>query len=737
MIAIAAACASLAHAANGPSLLDSIGKLLNPAATAPAAGSRTLAVAPSSQGRRIALVIGNGDYQHPENLPKLANPANDAEDVAEALRGFGFEVIERKNQTLQAMNQTIAEFGSKIGGSEAALFYFAGHGIQVKNQNYLMPVNAKIDSEAAVPYEGVDMNRILDEMDNAKSSANIVMLDACRNNPISGKFRNSKSRGLAPVSVPKGTVIVYATDPGNVAADGEGRNGLFTAGLLTAFKGKELSLDDVLTVASAEVERASGNTQTPYVNGPKTLQKNFHFRVTVDPGRDEIEKTFWTSIEHSTDAADFEAYIRNYPNGSYRALAENQIRRLKASQPPIPAPAKVTDNPLVAVPPTPTPSTPVAVDPETSFWNEVKASGAREYCDAYLKQYPKGKYVALARVELKKFDDRDKAQKAKADVERKTALAREEARRNVAAVREKQEALRMEQEAWDRAKADGTAGAYAEYLGSFPNGRYATVAQTAQKKVQRDDVERERLETVRREREAKDMRPGTVFKDCADCPEMVVIPAGSLEMGSNNGDGDEKPPHRVLIGMTFALGKTEVTQTNWRAVMGSGSPELIDKGCDDCPMEKVSWKDAQEFVRKLSQKTSKTYRLPSEAEWEYACHAGGSHTFCGSDTLDSVAWYAGNSDNQPHAVASKQANAFGLYDMSGNVWEWTQDCWNSDYNGAPTDGRPWMSGDCRQHVLRGGSWGDEPRFARATSRDGVTSSGSSSKDGFRPVRVLP
>jgi hypothetical protein len=240
--------------------------------------------AADSPGRRIALVIGNGNYQQPD-LPKLSNPVHDAEDMARALRGFGFEVIERKNQTLEGMNRAIAEFGSRIGGSEAALFYYAGHGIQVRNQNYLIPVNATIESEAAVPYQGINVNQVLDEMDNGKSGVNIVMLDACRNNPITGKFRSARTRGLAsPGSSPKGTVIVYATDPGNIASDGSGRNGLFTAGLLTAFKGRDLSLDGVLTVASAEVERASNQAQTPYINGPKTLQKSFRFRVTAESG---------------------------------------------------------------------------------------------------------------------------------------------------------------------------------------------------------------------------------------------------------------------------------------------------------------------------------------------------------------------------------------------------------------------------------------------------------------------
>lgn len=431
---------------------------------------------PAAQGRRIALVIGNSDYQHPDNLPKLTNPVHDAEDIAQALRGFGFEVIEKRNQTREAMESAIAEFGSKIGGSEAALFYFAGHGIQVKNQNFLMPVNARIESEAAVPYQGVDVNRILDEMENGKINTNIVMLDACRNNPISGKFRSGKMRGLAvPGGAPKGTVIVYATDPGNVASDGVGRNGLFTAGLLTAFKGQDhLTLDDVLTVASAEVERASNRTQTPYVNGPKTLQKNFHFRLTVDPGRGEIEKTFWNSIERSTDVADFEAYLRTYPTGSYRVLAENQIRRMKVK----PAPASAEKNggrPAASAP------TAVPADADSAMWTEVKSSGTREYYEIYLKQYAKGKYAALARLELKKLDDRELLQTVKDTIERKAATERE-----------KQEGLRSEQEAWDRAKAIDSVTAYLTYLEAYPTGRYVALAQAAQQKAQRTEEAQEK-----------------------------------------------------------------------------------------------------------------------------------------------------------------------------------------------------------------------------------------------------
>lgn len=304
----------------------------------------------NSAEQRIALVIGNSTYES-KNLPALPNPANDAEDIARALRRFGFQVIEKKNLTLEAMNRVVAEFGSKLGGSDAALFYFAGHGIQVKGQNYLIPVNAVIDSEAAVPYQGLNVNQVLDEMDNGKSRVNIVILDACRNNPITGKFRSGQTRGLAvPGGAPRGTVIVYATDPGNVAADGEGRNGLFTSGLLTAFKGQDLSLDGILTAASAEVETASAQTQIPYVNGPKTVQKTFRFDLVIEPGKGEIEKVYWQSVERSSNPADFEAYLKRYPKGNYVSLAENRLKMLKT--------------PLVPV----NPSKPVAFD---GYWNTV------------------------------------------------------------------------------------------------------------------------------------------------------------------------------------------------------------------------------------------------------------------------------------------------------------------------------------------------------------------------------
>ncbi|MDO8370021.1 MAG: SUMF1/EgtB/PvdO family nonheme iron enzyme [Candidatus Nitrotoga sp.] len=226
---------------------------------------------------------------------------------------------------------------------------------------------------------------------------------------------------------------------------------------------------------------------------------------------------------------------------------------------------------------------------------------------------------------------------------------------------------------------------------------------------------------------------GQIINDCDTCPEMMVIPSGKFEMGSNIHDS-QKPIHSVNVN-AFALGKTEVTQGQWRAMMGN-NPSGFSSCGDDCPVEQVSWDDAQAYVKWLSNKTGKQYRLPSEAEWEYACRSGGQQEYCGSDNVDSVAWYDGNSGKSTHPVSRKQPNAFGLYDMSGNVWEWVEDSWHDNYNGAPTNGSVWQ-GDGAQRVLRGGSGDNVPRRARAAGRGRVGPAIRSSGFGFRVARMLP
>jgi formylglycine-generating enzyme required for sulfatase activity len=229
---------------------------------------------------------------------------------------------------------------------------------------------------------------------------------------------------------------------------------------------------------------------------------------------------------------------------------------------------------------------------------------------------------------------------------------------------------------------------------------------------------------------------------------MVVIPPGSFDMGANKGELNERPSHRVTIKYSFAIGKAEVTQAEWRAVMHEQWRSIMGKdpsfflSCgDNCPVEQVSWNDVQIFLQRLSAQTRKQYRLPSEAEWEYACRAGGRHQYCGGDEVDSVAHFCAATDhtecsNGPDPVATRKANAFGLYDMSGNVWEWVADSYHENYLGAPSDGSAWQK-DGKLRLLRGGSWFNDPSSVRAARRFREVPTFRSKFDGFRVVRVLP
>jgi formylglycine-generating enzyme required for sulfatase activity len=205
-------------------------------------------------------------------------------------------------------------------------------------------------------------------------------------------------------------------------------------------------------------------------------------------------------------------------------------------------------------------------------------------------------------------------------------------------------------------------------------------------------------------------------------------------MGSPNGSGNEEPVHQVTITQPFYMGKYEVTQVQWQTVMGNNPSDFKDCG-GNCPVETVSWTDAQDFISKLNEANDGfTYRLPSEAEWEYACRAGTTGDYYSPD-VDDIGWYARNSVNKTHAVGGKQPNAFGLYDISGNVWEWCRDLYHKNYDGAPTDGSAWVSvGESQDRVLRGGSWGGNATGLRSASRIG--NPGLRSGDiGFRVVAV--
>jgi formylglycine-generating enzyme required for sulfatase activity len=226
-------------------------------------------------------------------------------------------------------------------------------------------------------------------------------------------------------------------------------------------------------------------------------------------------------------------------------------------------------------------------------------------------------------------------------------------------------------------------------------------------------------------------KPGTVMSNQLGI-EFVYIPSGSFIMGSDGGGADERPARRVTIRRGFYMGRFEITQAQWRTVMGENPSNF--KG-EDLPVEQVSWTDAQNFIRKLNERGDPfVYRLPTEAEWEYACHAQMTGESMGD--LNALAWYFNNSAGKTHSVGEKQANAWGLYDMLGNVWEWTEDVYHDSYRGAPTNGSAWVTGgDPKYKVLRGGSWIDNAFYCRVGERIRATPDTRQRNSGLRLVAV--
>jgi formylglycine-generating enzyme required for sulfatase activity len=544
-------------------------------------------------------------------------------------------------------------------------------------------------------------------------------------------------------------------------------NGLFTWELTQVMQTPGIEIREALERVKDRVDdkaKGVGHEQRPGL--VSDLRGNFYFfgpttvQVQGDSTASDPETRTWDAAERVNSVESYQAYLNSYPKGRYVSAAKIAMAGLR--QP--------------AARPTPVPTRPTLAasdDPDTALWRAVESGNTTEDYGVYLKQYPKGKYVALAKQRSKRIED---DARAKAEAEEQADWQAAESAQTVesylaygarypsgkysflaqtrASKLKNDTQAQAESQDWESARSANSAEAYNGYLARYPSGRYAALAKVAQQRLQREAEDRQQQEAARQQREQREaaqreeqeawrraesstdsatvqryldrypsgphaeqartqlaqikraeaeMRPGKVFKDCADCPEMVVIPS--------QGGG----------AATMAMGQAEVTQGQWQAVMGS-NPSHFQQCGSDCPVEKVSWDDAQVFIQKLKAKTGKTYRLPTEQEWEYACLGGQPAEYCGSNNVDAVAWYESNSGSSTHRARTKQANAFGLYDMSGNVWEWTDSCWE---------------GNCGQRVVRGGSWNSTATNPRADNRFRYSTSFRSYVIGFRLARMLP
>ena len=583
-------------------------------------GARTLdrLLGRQDGGRRLALVVGNDAY--PDS--PLRNAVNDARAVAAALAEVGFAVTRVENASRARMAGAIGDFAADLSEDDTALFYFAGHGVQVGEspENYLIPTDFDGRTESAVRLNALKAADVVGELQRARVA--MAVFDACRNNPYRGRRGPT---GLAAMEA-RGTLIAYAADAGQTASDNPaGQNGLFTQHFVSALREPGLTATALFQQVRRGVVAASRERQWPAVYDSLLADFVFRARIVTDPD-------------------------------------------------------------------------PVVTATELEYWRSVQAMNTAEAYRSYERQYPNGRFAELSRL-------------------RRSELG------------------------------DVASGGSAMGAGDLSSRR----------------------------------RPGGVFRDCPSCPEMVVIPAGTFMMGSpaseEGRDDDEGPRHRVTL-ESFALGRYEVTRGEYAAF--ASATGRSPRGCkrvydgegtydaswwrnpgfaqgDGHPVVCVSWDDAQAYVRWLSRETGEEYRLPSESEWEYAARGGattsrywgnGSSPQCGyangadaAATLVYTIWgrAASCDDGALHtaSVGSYAANAFGLFDALGNVWEWTADCWHDTYAGAPGDGSAWTrGGDCGRRVLRGGSWLSAPRVVRSAARGRNTTGARSSRVGFRVSRTL-
>ena len=649
--------------------------------------------APAHAAKRVALVIGNAEYRH---ASRLANPLNDANDIAAALGRLGFEVTRLDNAGYDAMRRGLRAFTRAAAASETAVVFYAGHGIEVDGRNFLIPVDARLASDQDVEYEAVPLDLVSRAVDRA-SEFRLIVLDACRDNPFAQQMKRSGAsrsigRGLARVEPAGETLVAYAAKGGSVAADGEGRNSPYSTALLAHLEEPGLEVGLMFRKVRDAVLRSTGGRQEPFVYGSLSSEGVYlgarpepsgPAAMPAQPGGGESGAMLgqaaeaYKAAERLNTVEAFEAVVAGFPDSPFAALARGQISKLKA----------------------------LAADPAA-----VEAALGLTAADRSLIQW--GLTAA----------------------------------------------------GFDPGPADGAFGprtgaalkAWQAKAGVAATGRLTLAAASA-------------LKAAGEKASRAAGWPGTTFRDCPQCPAMVVLPAGSFVMGSSLQEQGrlkwEGPRRRVNIRRPFAVGMYEVTRREFASFVAANG-HATGNSCrtheggrweqqsgrnwrnpgygqsDRDPVVCVSWHDAKAYVGWLSRRTGKRYRLLSEAEWEYAARAGAQTAYSWGDDIGrnraNCDGCGSRWDNARTAPAgSFGANGFGLHDLHGNVWEWVEDCRHESYRGAPSDGRTWTTGgDCSQRVLRGGSWFIQPTHLRAANRNWVAARNRYSGSGFRVARTL-
>ena len=632
---------------------------------------------------RVALVVGNSTYAH---IGRLPNPGNDAADMAAALRRLGFEVTTTLDADRVELNDALRAFTRQSAGADVSLVFYAGHGIEMDGVNYLVPVDARLERDVDVRFEAVALDDVL--VSTTGASLRLVVLDACRNNPLA----RSMQRTGASRSVSRGSF-------GNLD---ESLLGNETLVAYAAAAG---------TTAADGTGRNSPYTSAllAYLEEPVELLTLFRqVRAQV------LATTNGEQRPHEYQSLLGEHYLGGVPapgSGPGRdprlveaALGLDRAMRRRVQQGL--ATAGFSPGPADGVF---GPGTRAAI----RRWQAFRGAAATGYLDAASAQA-----LGVAPV---------------------SAPAGGAVVGNAAASVQAQNVF------WQSIAASENPADYEAYLEQFPAGIFARLARNRLAELEAGIPVA--ASDPPRVDQPRPWTPGTVFRDCATCPELVVVPAGRFRMGCVSGrdcQDNEQPVHEVQVG-SFALGVYEVTFEEYeRFAQATGRALPNDRGWGrgGRPVINVSWEDAQAYTAWLSDETGEDYRLPSESEWEYAARAGTTTRYSwGQDigrnraNCDGCGSRWDGEETVP--AGSFAANGWGLHDMHGNVWEWVLDCWHENYARAPRDGSAWTSGaNCRRRVLRGGSWLSSPALLRSADRYIYDAGARVGFLGFRVSRTL-
>lgn len=610
----------------------------------------TLTASPAIAEKRVALVIGNDRYANLAGDKQLNNAINDARAVKLTLEGLGFNVLYGENLDRRALVDRLFDLTARLSVGDTAFFYFAGHGVSLSGANYLLPSDIPTPhasgraEEGRIADQAIAETQVIERITASGARVAIVVLDACRDNPLQGADRRSLggTRGLGHGQPARGVFSIYSAGFGQAALDRLGPddrnpNSVFTRVFVDKLKTPGLDLKEVASETR---------------------------RLVVE-------------LAEKVGHEQFPAYYDQIIGGDVY-LAGLPTRPKDGPQPP-------------------------RIDPcvtASEHWQSAAAIGTRMALEDHLSRFPNCAFAGLAKARIESL---------------KTAAAAPPVRPTPPPVVEPAQPA----------------------VGVFSSARAPTPLTVAEEHA---------------------LKPKDSFKECDRCPEMVVVPAGTFTMGSPESEKErlptEGPQHQVTFAKPFAVGRFAVTFDEWDAcVAGDGcngyKPADQGWGRGWRPVINVSWDDAKAYAAWLSRKTGKTYRLLSEAEREYVTRAGTTTPFWWGATMSpEQANYShkgtsvygrgtkGEGRQKTVSVDSFKANPWGLYQVHGNVLEWTEDCNNDSYRGAPTDGAAWTSGRCSSRIVRGGSWGMDPGGLRSAYRRGLFSEIQFEVIGFRVARTL-